>query len=200
MQIRGHHKWPRENPFSDGAHFRLELALLVLEEFKQMVVVGKALLLHEVEEGVQVGEVPVQVNAMGIATAGQPSPLVGLLQNRSKLIPFQKHTDSSVGQLKTVRIHGGHDVHIGGIQQLNNWALSGTVLVAQIVGQSEEHLSANCLVAVHVANVFHFRLQRLMASWVGGEFDDSQLAALNAATNAVQASDAESDGWRALCC
>lgn len=60
--------------------------------------------------------------------------------------------------LKAVRVEGRHDVDSSAVDQFNNCLVALLVLVAQVLGQENEQLPSHSLIAVHIPNVFKFRL------------------------------------------
>lgn len=60
------------------------------------------------------------------------------------------------GLLKAVWVHGGHEVDAGAVDEVDDRLVALLVLVAEVLSQVDEQLSAHGLVAVHVANVLEF--------------------------------------------
>ena len=62
------------------------------------------------------------------------------------------------GDPPTVGIHAGHEVDPGAVHEGLDLLVAGEVLDAEVLGQVEEELPAQDLVAVHVGNELHLRL------------------------------------------
>ena len=62
------------------------------------------------------------------------------------------------GLLEAVWVHGGHEVDAGVVDEVDDGLVALLVLVAQVLGQVDEQLSAHGLVTVHVGDVLKLRL------------------------------------------
>lgn len=62
------------------------------------------------------------------------------------------------GLLKAVWVHGGHEVDARVVDEVDDGLVALLVLVAQVLSQVDEQLSAHGLVAVHVGDVLKLRL------------------------------------------
>lgn len=62
------------------------------------------------------------------------------------------------GLLEAVWVHGGHEVDAGAVDEVDDRLVALLVLVAEVLSQVDEQLSAHSLVAVHVANVLELGL------------------------------------------
>lgn len=62
------------------------------------------------------------------------------------------------GSSPSVRVHAGHEMNSGRVDQPLHLLVVVGVLSAEIVGQLKEQLSAQDFVAVHVGNVLEFGL------------------------------------------
>ena len=67
-------------------------------------------------------------------------------------------TYGGAGRFPSVRIHAGHQMDPGRVDQPRDGLISGQVFVAQVVGQFEQHFATHHLVAVHVGHVFELGL------------------------------------------
>lgn len=68
------------------------------------------------------------------------------------------HTHLRCCLFKAIRVQGGHDVDSGIVDQLDNCFIPFLVLIAQVLGQKNEQLPSNSFIAMHIPNVFKFRL------------------------------------------
>lgn len=64
----------------------------------------------------------------------------------------------SGGDLVPIRVHGGQDVDARVVDQPRDPLVSGSVLLAQKLGELNEQLAAEHFVAVHVAHVLNLGL------------------------------------------
>lgn len=62
------------------------------------------------------------------------------------------------GFLEAVWVHGGHEVDAGIVDEVDDGLIALLVLVAKVLSQVDEQLSAHSLVAVHVGDVLKLRL------------------------------------------
>lgn len=60
--------------------------------------------------------------------------------------------------LKAVWVHGGHEVDPSVLDEVDDGLVALLVLVAKVLSQVDEQLSAHGLVAVHVGDVLELRL------------------------------------------
>lgn len=60
--------------------------------------------------------------------------------------------------LKAIGVQGWHDVNPGIVDKIDNCLVPLLVLVAQVLGQENEQFSSNCLITMHIPDVFKFRL------------------------------------------
>lgn len=67
-------------------------------------------------------------------------------------------TYSVCGSLPSVRVHAGHEVDPGGVDESSDVLVARQVLGAEVVRQMEQQLTTKHLVAMHVGNVLHLRL------------------------------------------
>lgn len=68
------------------------------------------------------------------------------------------HTHLRCCLLKAIRVEGGHDVDPGVVDQLDDCLIPLLVFVAQVLGQENQQFPSNSLIAMHIPNVFKFRL------------------------------------------
>lgn len=144
----------------------------------QQVVVGSTLSLVDVDDAVQIGEVAIQVHSLCVTAAHKPIlnlPRLGKEQETLKemkgsetvfdinvfilsgaSVALPNHLRSSF--LKAVRVHGGHEVDAGVLDEVDDGLVAALVLVAQVLSQVDEQLSAHSLVAMHVGDVLKLRL------------------------------------------
>lgn len=97
---------------------------------------------------------------------------------------------AQVRHLVAVRIHRRHQVDARRCQQRRD-ALVGAVVLAQILGQQEQQLAADDLVAVHVGHVLEFGHTDAMAARLAGHLEHPQFAMLHGLADGVEAR----DGW-----
>lgn len=71
-------------------------------------------------------------------------------------VVLSNHLRSSF--LEAVRVHGGHEVDAGVVDEVDDGLIAFLVLVAKVLSQVDEQLSAHGLVAVHVGDVLKLRL------------------------------------------
>lgn len=57
------------------------------------------------------------------------------------------------GLLEAIWVHGGHEVDAGVVDEVNDGLVALLVLVAEVLSQVDQQLSAHRLVAVHVGDV-----------------------------------------------
>lgn len=60
--------------------------------------------------------------------------------------------------LEAIRVHGGHEVDAGVVDEVDDGLIAFLVLVAEVLSQVDKQLSADSLVAVHVGDVLKLRL------------------------------------------
>lgn len=60
--------------------------------------------------------------------------------------------------LKAIWVHGGHEVDAGVVDEVNDCLIALLVLVAKVLSQVDEQLSAHSLIAVHVGDILKLRL------------------------------------------
>ena len=68
------------------------------------------------------------------------------------------HTHLRCCLFKAIRVQGRHDVDSGVVDQLDNCLIPFLVLIAQVLGQKNEQLPSDSFIAMHIPNVFKFRL------------------------------------------
>lgn len=83
------------------------------------------------------------------------------------------------GNLPTVGVHAGQQMDPGGVDHALDLLVVGQVLLAQVVGQVEEQLPPQHLVAVHVGHVLHLGLGQLMVTRLVRELEDIEGHALD---------------------
>lgn len=62
------------------------------------------------------------------------------------------------GLLKTIWVHGRHEMDAGAVDEVDDGFIALLVLVAKVLSQVDDQLSAHCLIAMHVSYVFKLRL------------------------------------------
>lgn len=62
------------------------------------------------------------------------------------------------GLLESIWIHGGHQVDASVVDEVDDSLVALLVLVAQVLSQVDDQLSAHGLVSVHIADVLELRL------------------------------------------
>ena len=97
----------------------------------------------------------------------------------------RKPTEKSAafrGASVAVRIHGGHDEDLRLVQESGD-AFVVAVVLQEVLGQIQQHLSAQRLVAVHVPDVLKHGLQGRSVLDIAADFDHRQLATLHGLTH-----------------
>lgn len=135
----------------------------------QQVVVGSALSLVDVDDAVQVGEVAVQVHPLSVAAAYEPVLYLSRLSGKTggggltakpaaEALVLGGVAHLRGGLLEAIGVHGGHEVDAGVVDEVNDGPVALLVLVAKVLSQVDEQLSAHGLIAVHVGHIFKLRL------------------------------------------
>lgn len=85
-----------------------------------------------------------------------------------------------------IRVHGGHQVDVRAVDQPPQIG-HPLVVAQQVLGQVDEQLPADGLVAVHVGNVLHRRRQQVPLAGVPRDLQGQQVPALQGTAQVVDA-------------